>query len=293
MTIVIVKWSGAIHRGIVKQERWASWRENRQNVRPACHWWQFLASGTSIKIMLSHVPHTNNQVTFGYLEKKKRTMMKRDEHQAQEEASCVHPLDFLHFPHDGAPRHDHQVAAVDEELEFCSDQVDWNTNSHAIDWNSPTPEHTEPAFGACDLHFDEIAARPQEQVLHKTSAYDTRSVVPTHASYAVPATFQPATMVQHKVHTSSIVPTTDGEKSHGAHSKNNVNVLSQKKSRRNMIVCLSAVSLVFIPLLIVVSLGVFNNDSSTPGPPIDNTTNVVGGDNGSSEADDDVVSFTG
>jgi hypothetical protein len=34
----------------------------------------------------------------------------------------------------------------------------------------------------------------------------------------------------------------------------------------------------------------FNKDSSPPAPPIDNTTNVVGGDNGSGDGDGDVAS---
>ena len=45
-------------------------------------------------------------------------------------------------------------------------------------------------------------------------------------------------------------------------------------------------SLILIPLLIVASLGVFNRDSFTSAPPIDNSTNI-GGDNGSSSDADD------
>lgn len=98
------------------------------------------------------------------------------------------------------------------------------------------------------------------------------------------------TMMQHTAHTSSIVPILKGgEQSHGVHPKNNIS-LSPKKTRRNMIIFLSLVSLETIPLLIVTSLGVFNKDSSPPAPPIDNTTNVVGGDNGSGDGDGDVAS---
>jgi hypothetical protein len=71
-------------------------------------------------------------------------------------------------------------------------------------------------------HFDEIATRSFE--VHNTSTYDTRDVVPTHATYAVPATFQLMTMMQHMAHTLSIVPilVKGGEQSHGVHPKNNI-----------------------------------------------------------------------
>lgn len=204
--------------------------------------------------------------------------------------AICNPLDFLHFRHEDSPGQDHQNAVVDEELEFCGDEVDWNANSNTIDWSSPTPAHNEPAM---DTHEVAAAPPPPSELVHKTSAYDTRSVVPTHASYAVPTAFQPMTMMPNKVHTSSIVPIlADGEKSHGVHPKNNA-IFSRTKSRRNMILCLSIVSLLSIPLLIMASLGVFDKDTSTPAPPIDNSTNVVGSDTGSNndDADDDVVSL--
>ena len=157
-------------------------------------------------------------------------MVTKDEHKTQEEVPYVHPLDFSPF----AP-HNHQDAVGDEELEFCSDQADWNANSHIIDWNNPTPEHTEPTFGAHyhDLPaFDEVAAPPSE--VHKTSAYDTRSVVPTHASYALPTTFQAMTVMQQEARASSIVPILkDGEQSHGVHPKNNIIVTKEKSSKHD------------------------------------------------------------
>lgn len=195
------------------------------------------------------------------------------------------PLDFLHFSgtHDG------------DEVEFCSDEVDWNATGQTIDWNRPTPEQMKssatkkPAF---DVHAEAILSTGEEEAPFdeapppspskaKKGAYDTRSVIPTHASYDVP-TPRMSTVQSSKIHISVVPVLVDTEKNHGVHPSNNL--LTPTKSRRNLIICLSFVLLLVIPLLIMASLGLFNKDSTLAPPrPVDTNTTV------GSDGDDDVV----
>jgi hypothetical protein len=147
-------------------------------------------------------------------------------------ASHVHPLDFVHFH----GTHQYNLQS-DKELKFCGDKVNWNCNSFV--WNNLTA-WTELDDDE-DAPFNEIASRPpRERKPGAYCTYDTRRVVPMHASYAVPTYSQPTTVKHHEIHNSILVPVLqEREKTDGIHASNII--LSPRKTHCNLIICISVV----------------------------------------------------